>query len=99
MVAMPGSWKMPWQFGYSRRANRAENIAKARALLNVAPTAAEPQEQPDIATDAVRTLPCPFPRCGARVIVIEVFAPGREPRWRPMPSRINTALNRVKDSF
>jgi hypothetical protein len=82
---------MPWQFGYFRRANRAENIAKARALLNVAPTAAEPQEQPDIATDSLRMLPCPSPRCGGRMIVIETFAPGCEPRWRPMPSRIDTS--------
>jgi len=25
------------------------------------------------------------------MIVIETFAPGREPRWRPMPSRIDTS--------
>jgi hypothetical protein len=31
------------------------------------------------------------PRCGGRMIVIEVFARGCEPRWRPMPSRIDTS--------
>ena len=70
-------------------ANRAENIARAHELLNVAPPAADPQEGPDIATDTPRVLPCP--RCGGRMIVIEVFARGCEPRWRPMPSRIDTS--------
>jgi hypothetical protein len=71
-------------------ANRAENVATARALLNVAPPAT-PQEPPDIDTDTPRVLPCPCPRCGGRMIVIEVFARGCEPSWRSMPSRINTS--------
>src|SRR6187401_2504201 len=56
-------------------ANRAENIATARALLHIVPPA-DPQKQPDITPDALPVLPCPCPRCGARMIVIEVFAPG-----------------------
>jgi hypothetical protein len=76
---------------WSDAANRAENIATARALLNVAPPAADPQQPPDIATDTPRVLPCPSPRCGGRMIVIETFAPGCEPSWRPMPSRIDTS--------
>jgi hypothetical protein len=78
-------------YGLFANANRAENIAKARALLNVVPPAADPQEQPDIATDTPRVLRCPCPRCGGRMIVIEVFARGCEPRWRPMPGRIDTS--------
>jgi hypothetical protein len=78
-------------YGLFANANRAENIATARALLNIAPPATDPQEQPDIATDTPRVLPCPCPRCGGRMIVIETFAPGCEPRWRPTPSRIDTS--------
>jgi hypothetical protein len=78
-------------YGLFANANRAENIATARALLNVAPPAADPQEPPDIATDTPRVLPCPCARCGGRMIVIEVFARGCEPRWRPTPSRIDTS--------
>ena len=59
-------------YGLFASANRAESIATARALLNVAPPAADPQEQPDVAPDSPRVLPCPCPRCGARMIVIEV---------------------------
>jgi hypothetical protein len=78
-------------YGLFANANRAENIATARALLNIAPPAADPQEPPDIATDTPRVLPCPCARCGRRMIAIEVFARGCEPRWRPMPSRIDTS--------
>jgi hypothetical protein len=70
-------------YGLFANANRAENIATARALLNIAPPAADPQDQPDIATDTPRVLPCPCPRCGRRMIVIETFAPGREPEVAP----------------
>ena len=78
-------------YGLFANANRAESIATARALLDVAPPAADPQKQPDIAPDAPRVLPCPCPRCGARMIVIEVIARGCEPRWRPTPSSIDTS--------
>ena len=71
--------------------NRAESIATARALLDVAPPAVDPQQQPDGTPDAPRVLPCPCPRCGARMIVIEVFARDCEPRWRPTPTRIDTS--------
>jgi hypothetical protein len=64
---------------------------KARALLSVEPPAAEAQKGPDITPDAPPVLPCPCPHCGGRMIVIEVFARGCEPKWRPAPSRIDTS--------
>ena len=76
-------------YGLFANANRAENIATARALLHI--VIADPQKQPDITPDALRVLPCPCPRCGARMIVIEVFARGCEPRRRPMPSTVDTS--------
>src|SRR5712664_3885309 len=91
MHVLPKGFHRIRHYGLFANANRAENIAKARALLNVAPPAGDPQEQPDIATDTPRVLPCPCPRCGGRMIVIEVFARGCEPRWRPMPSMIDTS--------
>jgi hypothetical protein len=78
-------------YGLFSSANRAETIAAARALLDVAPPPANPQQQPDAAPDTPRVLACPCPRCGARMIVIEVFAPGCEPNWRPTPNRIDTS--------
>jgi hypothetical protein len=78
-------------YGLFANTIRAENIATARALLNVAPPAADPPQQPDVEPDAPRVLPCPCPRCGARMIVIEVFARGCEPTWRPTPGGIDSS--------
>lgn len=78
-------------YGLFASANRAQSIATARALLDVAPPAAEAQEQLHVAPDAPRVLPCPCPRCGARMIIIEIFARGCEPRWQPTPIRIDTS--------
>jgi hypothetical protein len=78
-------------YGLFASATRAESIATARALLGVVPPAAEAQKQPDVAPDNPRVLPSPCPCCGARMIVIEVFARGRQPRWRPTPVRIDTS--------
>ena len=80
----------PRHYGLFANANRAENIATARALLHIVPPA-DPQKQPNITLDALRVLPCPCPRCGARMIVIEVFPRGCQPRWRPMASRVDTS--------
>jgi len=91
MHVLPKGFHRIRHYGLFANANRAENIATARALLNVTPPAAATQEPPDIATDMPRVLRCPCPRCGGRMIVIEVFARGCDPRWRPMPSRIDTS--------
>jgi hypothetical protein len=78
-------------YGLFASTNRAQSIATARALLNVAPPNADPQEQPDVAPDTPRVLPYPCPCCGARMIVIETFAPGCQPSWRPTLIRIDTS--------
>jgi hypothetical protein len=78
-------------YGLFASANRAESLATARALLGVVPPAAAAQKQPDVAPDSPRVLPSPCPCCGARMIVIEAFARGCKPRWRPTPVRIDTS--------
>jgi hypothetical protein len=78
-------------YGILASANRAKSIAKARVLLSVAPPAVDTQKEPDITPDTPPVLSCPCPHCGARMIVIEIFARGCEPRWRPAPSRIDTS--------
>ena len=83
-------------YGLFANGNRAEAIAKARALLAVAApvaenaeaTAAAEPEQPCI-------LPRPCPCCGGRMVIIEVFARGETPKYRspphPPPIRIDTS--------
>ena len=48
-------------YGLLASTNRAQSIATARALLEVAAPAAGPQEQPDFAPHTPRVLPCPCP--------------------------------------
>ena len=70
-------------YGLLANGGRAENIAKARALLAVSPAAeaegagAEEKAEPD----GPGVLPRPCPYCGGRMIVIEVFARGSMPRY------------------
>jgi len=78
-------------YGILASSKRAENIATARALLGVATPAAETPKKPDITPDAPTVLPCPCPHCGGRMIVVEVFPRGCEPKWRPAPRRIDTS--------
>ena len=70
-------------YGLLANGGRAENIARARALLAVSPAAeangadAAVKAEPD----GSRVLPRPCPCCGGRMIVIEVFARGSMPRY------------------
>ena len=91
MHVLPRGFHRIRHYGLFANASRAGNIAKARALLGADPPAADPQRQPDVTPDAPRALRSPCPRCGARMIVIEVFARGCEPRQRPTPSRFDTS--------
>ena len=72
-------------YGLLASGTRAENIAKARALLAVSPAAeanaAGTAEKAD--PEGLRVLPQPCPCCGGRMIVIETFARGSMPRYRP----------------
>ena len=89
MHVLPKGFHRIRHYGLFANANRVGNIARARALLGADPPAADPQ--PDVKTEEPRVAPCPCPRCGARMIVIEVFARGCEPRWRPTPSGFDTS--------
>ena len=73
-------------YGLFASGNRAANIARARQLLGAAPPVVEYEEQKAAASDEPRVLPCPCPRCGGQMIVIEVFARGCEPTYRPTPA-------------
>jgi hypothetical protein len=82
-------------YGLFANASRAQNIATARELLAV-PT---PKTKADDAADANTTEPPslshPCPCCGGRMIIIETFARGAKPRYRPNASmaaiRIDTS--------
>ena len=75
-------------YGLFANGNRAANIARARELL-AAPAPSEPPETSEAAPlDEPRVLPRPCPCCGGRMIIIETFARGCQPKHRPTPAPI-----------
>jgi hypothetical protein len=86
MHVLPKGFHRIRHYGLFANANRAANIARARELLGVAPPVIEPEQEKAAASNEPRMLACPCPRCGGRMIVIEVFARGCESRSRPAPA-------------
>ena len=82
-------------YGLLANGNRADNIARVRELLAMAPRAKEPEEAKAADTDQPCVHPRPRPCCGGRMLIIETFAPGCEPKYRPAPTmpaiRIDTS--------
>jgi hypothetical protein len=72
-------------YGLLANGGRAENIARARALLGVssAAEASNAGTAEKAEPDSPRVLLRPCPCCGGRMIVIEVFDRGSMPRYRP----------------
>src|SRR5882724_6959859 len=68
-------------YGLLASGNRAETIARARQLLGLAAPVAEEAVEIDPAAAQMLAQPCPC--CGGRMIVIETFEAGRQPRYRP----------------
>jgi Putative transposase len=86
MHVLPKGFHRIRHYGLFAKSNRAANIARARELLGATPSVVEPEEHKIASLDEPRVLPCPCPRCGGRMIVIEVFARGCEPMYRPAPA-------------
>ena len=82
-------------YGLLASGTRADNIARARRLLDV------PAEQPEAGDNSCaeatepKPLSHPCPCCGGRMIVIETFQRGSSPRTRPATS---TAVIRIDTS-
>jgi hypothetical protein len=82
-------------YGLLANANRAASIAKARVLLGVAVLETAEQTAGPAEPEDARVHAAPCPCCGGRMLIIEVFARGCEPRWRaaaaPALIRIDTS--------
>ena len=83
---LPDGFHRIRHYGLFANAHRANNLALARRLLG-APDPA-PSSRDNDGTENPRqysewnTCPC----CGGRMLIIEIFEPGRQPRQWPIPS-------------
>jgi Putative transposase len=71
--------------------NRTANIVHARQLLAVPQSAAHHNIDPAAVSDQPQALPLPCPCCGGRMIIIETFARGCQPKHAPADIRIDTS--------
>jgi len=69
-------------YGLFANTGRAAKLARLRELLGCAPPPAEKVASPSQDEPAETVLP-PCPCCGGRMIVIEIFERGMQPRYRP----------------
>jgi len=82
MHVLPKGFHRIRHYGLLANANRATAIATARELLAMAPRGKEPGCEPSDKSAMPDALPCPCPRCGGRMIVIEIFPRGCTPDYR-----------------
>jgi len=79
-------------YGLFANGSRAVNIERARQLLQVpAPAKAGADDEAAAKSDEPQILNLPCPSCGGRMIIIEAFAPGMEPKHRPVPEPIDSS--------
>ncbi len=90
---LPSGFHRIRHFGLLANGNRAAKIARARVLLAVPPRSTRSETPEAAAADEPRILPRPCPCCGGRMIIIETFARGGEPKHRPTPSRLTIRID------
>jgi hypothetical protein len=82
---LPSGFHRIRHYGLFANGRRAENLARARELLNLPPP--QDQSEPTTEADQPPNLAQPCPNCGGPMIVIETFDPGHAPRAPPPKSR------------
>ena len=78
---LPSGFHRIRHYGLFANGRRAENLARARELLNLPPP--QDQSEPTTEADQPPSLALPCPNCGGPMIVIETFDPGHAPRAPP----------------
>ena len=89
---LPDGFHRIRHYGLFANGRRAENIARARQLLNV-PAPQNALSDTDSTGDGEpRPSSHPCPCCGGRMIIIEIFERGYSPRYHPtVPNRVDSS--------
>jgi len=89
---LPDGFHRIRHYGLFANSRRAENIARARQLLNV-PAPQNALSDTDSTGDGEpRPSSHPCPCCGGRMIIIEIFERGCPPRYHPaVPNRVDSS--------
>ena len=91
---LPGGFHRIRHYGLFANGGRADNIARARQLLNLHAARVEPGDTGGTGEAEPQTLSHPCPCCGGRMIIIETFERGCRPRHRstvPVATRIDSS--------
>jgi hypothetical protein len=93
MHVLPHGFHRIRHYGLFANGNRAANIARARELLAVPSRLQEPEIAEATAADEPRVLPRPCLCCRGRMIIIETFARGCQPRHRPTHAPVTIRID------
>jgi hypothetical protein len=89
---LPDGFHRIRHYGLFANGGRAENIARARQLLDVPAPHNQSSDADGLGDSEPQTLSHPCPRCGGRMIIIETFERGCAPQYRPIvPTRIDSS--------
>jgi len=89
---LPDGFHRIRHYGLFANGGRADNIARARQLLNVAAPQNAPSDADSTGDSEPQALSHPCPCCGGRMIIIEIFERGCAPRYRPtVPNRVDSS--------
>ena len=83
MHVLPKGFHRIRHYGLFAKASCADNIARARELLAVPKPQGEPADADATDPNEPTLLSHPCPCCGGRMIIIETFARGCQPRHQP----------------
>ncbi len=89
---LPSGFHRIRHYGLFANGGRADNLARARRLLAMPAPATGPEEIHAVEASEPPSLNLPCPCCGGRMIIIETFERGAQPRAPPIPpSRIDAS--------
>jgi hypothetical protein len=79
--------------GLLSKTSRADNITRARELLAVSKSQAEPADADATEPNEPQNLSHPCPCCGGRMIIIETFARGCQPRYQSSTPNVSIRID------